>query len=129
MGMAALKLTDGQRRADAGDHVFALRVHEVLTEEDVARRWRDCGEADAGALSSRQVAVDHGLHVDRGAQPIINPIDAAIGLGALVLPATEDGVAGLDQLIERSLGKSLPVSFLISFLYSLYLFQRIGWSS
>jgi hypothetical protein len=48
-GHGALKLTDGQRRADAGDHVFALRVHEVLTEEDVLAGGGIAGEADAGA--------------------------------------------------------------------------------
>jgi len=57
--------------------------------------------------SSRPGAEDHGLHVDRCAQPVVDVIDAPIGLGAIVLPASEDGVAGLDQLIERALREVL----------------------
>jgi hypothetical protein len=93
--MALLKLADRQRRAHAGDHVFALRVHQVLAEEDVLAGGRIAREADAGAGVLAQVAEDHGLHVDRCAQPVVDAVDAAIGLGAIVLPAPEDGVAGL----------------------------------
>ena len=64
-------------------------------------------EADAGAGVFAQVAEDHGLHVDRCAQPVVDVVDAAIGLGAVVVPAAEDGVAGLDQLIQRTLRKVL----------------------
>ena len=70
------------------------------------------GEADAGAGVLAQVAENHGLHVDRGAQPVVDVVDAAIGLGALILPAPEDRVAGLHQLIERVLGKLLVSLFL-----------------
>ena len=94
-GHGALEFADGQRRADAGDHVFALRVHQVLAEEHVLAGGGIAGEADAGAGVFAQVAEDHGLHVDRCAQPVVDAVDAAIGLGALVLPTAEDGVAGL----------------------------------
>jgi UDP-N-acetylmuramate-alanine ligase len=43
------------------------------------------GEADAGAGGLAQVAEDHGLHVDGCAQPVVDVVDAAIGLGAVVL--------------------------------------------
>ncbi len=69
-------------------------------------------EADAGAGVFAQVAENHGLHVDRGAQPVIDVVDAAIGLGALVLPAAEDGVAGLHELIQRILREFLAGFFL-----------------
>ena len=106
LGHGALEFADGQRRADAGDHVFALRVHQVLAEEDVLAGGGIAREADAGAGVLAQVAEDHGLHVDRCAQPVVDVVDAAIGLGAIVLPAAEDGVAGLHQLIERAPAES-----------------------
>ncbi len=68
--------------------------------------------------SLAQVAEDHGLHVDGCAEPVVDVVDAAIGLGAVVLPASEDGVAGCTSCSSGSCGKSLPVSFLTSFLYS-----------
>jgi hypothetical protein len=105
--MALLKFADGQRSADARDHVLALRVHQVLAEEDVLAGGRIAREAHAGAGVLAQVAEDHGLHVDRCAQPVVDVVDAAIGLGAIVLPASEHGVAGLHQLIERALRKVL----------------------
>ena len=95
LGHGPLEFADGQRRADAGDDVFALRVHQVLAEEDVLAGGGIAREADAGAGVLAQVAEDHGLHVDRCAQPVVDVVDAAIGLGAIVLPAPEDGVAGL----------------------------------
>ena len=111
LGHGAFKFADGERRADAGDDVFALRVHQVLAEEDVLAGGGIAREADAGAGVLAQVAEDHGLHVDRCAQPVVDVVDAAIGLGAIVLPAPEDGVAGLDQLIERALREVLAGLF------------------
>ena len=108
----------GMRGADAGDHVLALRVHQVFAEEDLFAGRGIAGKADAGAGVLAHVAEDHALHVDRGAEPVVDVVDAAIGLGAVAIPTAEDGVAGLHQLLQRLLGKSLPVSFLISFLYS-----------
>ena len=107
LGHGALELADGKRRADAGDDIFALRVHQVLAEEDVLAGGGIAREADAGAGVFAEVAEDHGLHVDRCAQPVVDVVDAAIGLGAVVLPAAEDGVAGLHELIERILRKVL----------------------
>ena len=107
LGHGALELADGQRSADAGDDVLALRVHQVLAEEDLLAGGGIAGEADAGAGVLAQVAEDHGLHVDRCAQPVVDVVDAAIGLGAIVLPAPEHGVAGLHQLVERTLRKVL----------------------
>ena len=49
LGHGLLKLADVQRSADAGDDVFALRVHQVLAEEDLLAGGGIAGEADAGA--------------------------------------------------------------------------------
>ena len=107
LGHGALKLGNGQGRADAADDIFALRVHEVLAEEDVLAGGRVAGKAHAGPGALAQVAEDHGLHVYRRAQPVVDVVDAPVGLGAIVLPTAEDGVAGLHQLIQRPLRKVL----------------------
>jgi hypothetical protein len=79
-------------------------------------------KAHAGAGVLAQVAEDHGLHVDRCADRVVDVVDAAIGLGALVLPAPENGVAGGEELIQRILREVLAVSFFTSFLYSAMIF-------
>jgi hypothetical protein len=109
-GHGALKLADGERRPHARNHVLALRVHQVLAEEDVLAGGRIAREAYAGARVLAQVAEHHGLHVHGCAHPVVDAVDAAIGLGALVLPAPEHGVAGLHQLIQRILREVLAVS-------------------
>ena len=63
------------------------------------------GEAHAGAAGLAQVAEDHGLHVDRGAQHVVDVVDAAIGLGAIVQPGAEHGVTRHHQLLVRVLRK------------------------
>src|SRR6476469_7908449 len=54
-------------------------------------------------------------------------IDAAIGLGAIILPAPEDCIAGLDQLLKRALRKVLT-GFLADelFVFSDDLFESVG---
>jgi len=54
-------------------------------------------------------------------------VDAAIGLGAVILPAPEHGIAGLDQLLKRPLRKVLA-GLLADQLLVLDddLFQRVG---
>ena len=110
--MARFRLTDGHRGADAGDNVLALRVHQILAEEGVLAGGRVAGEADAGAGGVAHVAEDHALHVDGGAQPVVDAIDAAIGLGAVAVPTAEDGVAGCDQLLQRVLREVLAALLL-----------------
>ena len=109
--MARLELADRERGADAGDDVFALRVHQVLAEEYLLAGGGIAREADAGAGVFAEVAEDHGLDVDGGAQPVVDVVDAAIGLGAVVVPAPEDGVARLHELLERVLRKVLAGLF------------------
>ena len=48
-GHRLLELADRQRGADARNHVFALRVHQVLAEEHVLAGCGIAREADAGA--------------------------------------------------------------------------------
>ena len=54
------------RRADAGDHVLALRVHQKLAVETVFAGGRVARERHARAARFAHVAEHHRLHVDRG---------------------------------------------------------------
>ena len=87
------------------DHVFALRVHQELAVKLLHAGRRIAGKAHAGAAGFAQVAEDHGLHVDGGAQHVVNVVDAAIGLGAIVQPGAKHGVARHHQLLVRVLRK------------------------
>ncbi len=78
VGLDLLELGDVHRRANAGDHVFALRVHQELAVKLFHAGRGIAREADAGAAGLAQVAEDHGLHVDRGAQHVVDVVDAAI---------------------------------------------------
>ena len=112
LGHGALQLADGHGSADAGDDVLALRVHQILAEEGVLAGGGVAGEADAGARGVAHVAEDHALHVDGGAQPVVDAVDAAIGLGAFAVPTAEDGVAGGRQLLQRGLREVLAALLL-----------------
>ena len=52
-GMTCSSSASGARRADAGDDVLALRVHQELAVELALARRRVAREGDAGALSRR----------------------------------------------------------------------------
>ncbi len=77
------------RRADAGHHVLALRVHQILAVEHVLAGGRIAGEAHAGGAVVAHVAEHHGLHVHRGAPFGGDVVQPAIGDRALVHPGTE----------------------------------------
>ena len=92
-GIPAFQLGDGVRRADAGHHVFALRVFQELAVEFLFAGGGIAREAHAGGGSLAHVAEYHGLHVDRGAQVVGNLVHLAIVLGAVVKPGPEHRVA------------------------------------
>ena len=87
------------RRAHAGDDVLALGV-----DEEVAAGLGRAGdlvarEGHAGARGRALVAVDHLLHVDRGAPVVGDVVDAPVGDGALAHPGVEDRADGLLELL------------------------------
>ena len=57
--------------------------------------------AHAGARLVAGVAVDHGLDVDRRAPVVGDVVHAAVGDGAVVAPAAEDGADGAPELGAR----------------------------
>src|ERR1019366_5224851 len=85
------ELADGVRLADAGHHVFALRVLQELAVEGFFAGGGIAREADAGGGGLAQIAEHHGLHVDGGAQVVGDLVHLAIVLGAVVEPGAEHG--------------------------------------
>ena len=103
---------DVLRRADAGHHVFALRVDEELAVKLVrAGRWI-AREGDAGGGRVAHVAEHHGLHVDGGAPAFGNVVEAPIGDGALVHPRAEHGADGAPELFARVLREGFAARLL-----------------
>ena len=98
---------DGLRRAHAGHHVFALRVHQELAVEDLLAGGRIAREAHARGGSVAHVAEHHGLHVHRGAQVVRNLVHLAVVIGAGVEPGAEHGVARHGKLLDGFLRKRL----------------------
>ena len=98
---------DGQvlRRADTGDHVLALRVHQILAVEDILAGRRIAGERHAGRAVVAHVAEHHRLHVDGGAPLGRDVLQPAVGDGALVHPRAEDGADRAPELLARILGE------------------------
>ena len=92
------QLVDGLRGADACDDVFALCVHQELTEELLFAGRRVAREGNACAGGVTGVAEDHGLDVDSGAPVGGDIVHAAIIDRAGVIPGAEDGLDGAHEL-------------------------------
>ena len=117
-GHDGLQFGDILRGADAGHHVFALRVDQELAVERLLAGGRVAREAHARGRRLAQVAEHHGLHVDGGAQVVRNAVHLAIVLGAIVEPGAEHGVARHGELLhgvlrERFAGLLLHQLFVI----------------
>ena len=100
------------RRADAGDHVLALGVDEVLAVEHLFARGRVAGERDARGAGVAHVAEDHRLHVDRRAPLGRDAVLAAVDDGAVVHPRAEHGADGAFELFARVLREALAGALL-----------------
>ena len=97
----------GQRHgvADAGHHVLALGVLEVVAVHALVAGGGVAGEADARARGHAAVAEDHGLDVDGGAEVLGDLLLAAVEDGAVGVPRVEDGTDGAVHLLARVLGE------------------------
>ncbi len=101
----ASQLLDRLRRADAGDHILPLRIDEELAVElFLARRWV-AREPDPGGRSVTRVAEDHHLHVDRRPDLVRDVVDAAVLLGARILPGPKHRIPRHPQLLSGVLRK------------------------
>ena len=115
------------RGANAGDHVLALRIHQEFAVEFFGADGGIAGEAHAGAAGVAQIAEHHGLHVHGGAQHVVDVVDAAIVLGAVVVPGAEHGVARHYQLLVRVLRKvALGVLLDHLLVFRDHFLQRLG---
>src|SRR5690349_16647725 len=88
-GEPGLERRDRQRRAGAGDDVFAWRVEEIFAVQAVLARGWVAGEGDAGARVFAEVAVDHRHDVDGGAHAVRNVVEFAVVDRAAGVPALE----------------------------------------
>ena len=87
----ALEVGQGQRVADAGDDVLALRVLQVVAVDAGVAGGGVAGEAHAGAGVFTHVAEHHGADVDGGTQVVGDALAAAVDAGALGVPGAEHG--------------------------------------
>mmetsp|Transcript_6723 Transcript_6723/g.17216 ORF Transcript_6723/g.17216 Transcript_6723/m.17216 type:complete len:986 (-) Transcript_6723:44-3001(-) len=94
-------------RADARHHVLALRVHQVLTVQQVLARGGVAGEAHARARGVAHVSEHHGLDVDRRALQPGDPRHRHVLLGAVTVPAVEHRVRRQLHLLEGLLREGL----------------------
>src|SRR5665648_655045 len=76
-----------------------------LAVGDVSAGGGVAGEGDAGAGLLAGVAVHHGLHVDGGAPRVGDVVEAAVGDGAVVVPAAEHRGDGAPELLQRVVGE------------------------
>ena len=89
---AALQVVDVLGRADAGDHVLALRGGEELGVEPALAGARVAREADARARRLAEVAENHRHDRDGRAPAVRDPVDAPVLDGLLREPGVEHGV-------------------------------------
>jgi hypothetical protein len=99
------QLGDGLRGSNAGHHVLALGVGEVLAEEMLLAGVRVAGEGHPGPRVVAHVAEDHGHDVDGSAQVVGDLVVLAIVAGALPEPGGEDGLDGQVKLLVGVLGE------------------------
>ena len=97
LGQLVAHLADGLRRADAGHHVLALGVGQVLAEEHLLAGVGVAREGHARARVVAHVAEDHGHDVDRRAEVVGDVVVVAVVAGALAEPRGEHG---LDRQVE-----------------------------
>ena len=99
LGKHGAEFGDRPGRADAGDHILALRVEQELAVELVGTGGRVTRESDSRRGCLPEIAEHHGLHVDGRAEIVRDVVHAAVVVGARVVPGAEDRVAGQLELL------------------------------
>jgi len=86
------------RGADAGHDVFSLGIEQIFAIQDVFAGGGVTAESHTGSGVFAHVAKDHLLDVD-GCSPFVGDIvQTTIGIGPRIVPWTENGLNGFDQL-------------------------------
>ena len=122
-------LQHGLGGADAGHHVLALSVDQVLAVHHVFASAGVAGEADAGRAIVTHVAEHHGHDIDGGAVGLIwSDLEfAAVIDGALAHPRAEHGLNGQLKLLIGVLRERPPGLLLNDFEEQLAdVFQVVG---
>ena len=93
--------------ANAGHHIFALCVDEVLAIENVFACRGVAGKANSRRAGLAHVAEHHGAHIYRGAPIVRNIMNLSVLLCSVAIPAAEHSSNRRPQLFFRILRKSL----------------------
>ncbi len=99
------QLVDRLGHPDAGDHVFALGVGEVVALDSRRAGRPAARHRDAGRRVVAEVAEDHRADVHRRAEIVRDVGGVAIVDGAASVPAAEDRLGGEPDLLARVLRK------------------------
>ena len=94
-----MQLADGRRSTDTGHDILALGVDQVLAHQLLLAGGGVTGERNASAGTHAGVAERHLLDVDGSAPLVGDLVHLTINVGAGVVPGTEDGLDGTDQLL------------------------------
>ena len=94
---------DGLGRANACDHVLALRVREELAVQPALAGRRVAREAHAGTGGLAAVPEDHLDDVHRRSEIVRDVVRGPVHLGARCVPRIEDSAVRTPQLVARLL--------------------------
>jgi hypothetical protein len=119
-GVDLLQVLQWDGVADAGDHVLALRVLQVVAVDALLPGAGVAGERDAGAGVHAQVAEDHRHDVHRGAEVGRDPFLAPVQDRPVGVPRAEHGQHGEVHLLPRVLRELTARVHLHEFLESLH---------
>ena len=111
-----LQVADGRRSAHACDDVLALCIDQVLAHQLLSAGGGVTGEGNAGAGTVAGVTKGHLLHVDSGTPLVGDLVHLTIDVCTGVVPAAEDGLDSLDELILGVLGERLALVLLVDLL-------------
>ncbi len=112
--------------ADAGHHILALGVGEVLAVENVFAGGGVAGEGDAGAAVVTHVAEHHRADVG-GCAPLVGDVVlAAVNDRAVVHPGAEHRADGAVHLLARVFGEIVPSAGLHCFLEAVNQHLQVG---
>ena len=92
---------DGERRANARDDVFALRIDQIFTEQARRAGRRVASKCNARRAGFAEIAENHRLHIGSSAKVVRNAFGFAVGHGALRVPRSEHGENCQSQLLPR----------------------------
>ena len=111
-----VQVADGRRGADTSNDVLALCIDEVLAHQLLSAGGGVTGECNAGAGAVTGVTESHLLDVDSGAPLVGDLVHLTIDVCTGVVPAAEDGLDSLDELVLGVLGEGLALVVLVDLL-------------